>query len=142
MRKFLFLLLLLAPLSHAANLATVKNAWVRLPPPGADIAAAYLTLEAKRPLTLSSAKSPAAEAVELHSMSMKNGVMEMRHLPALELAPGKPVTLEPGGLHLMLINLKKPLKAGDKVRLVLYFKQGKRTAETISVQAIVKAAAN
>jgi copper(I)-binding protein len=142
MRKFLFLLLLLAPLSQAANLAIVKDAWVRLPPPGADIAAAYLTLEAKQPLTLSGAKSPAAEAVELHSMSMKNGVMEMRHLPALELAPGKPVTLEPGGLHLMLINLKKPLKAGDKVRLVLSFKQEKHRAQTISVQAIVKAAAN
>jgi copper(I)-binding protein len=142
MRKFLFLLLLLVPLSHAANLAIVKDAWVRLPPPGADIAAAYLTLEAKQPLTLSGAKSPAAEAVELHSMSMKNGVMEMRHLPALELAPGKPVTLEPGGLHLMLINLKKPLKAGDKVRLVLSFKQEKHRAQTISVQAIVKAAAN
>ena len=142
MRKFLFLLLLLAPLSQAANLAIVKDAWVRLPPPGADIAAAYLTLEAKRPLTLSGAKSPAAEAVELHSMSMKNGVMEMRHLPALELEPGKPVTLEPGGLHLMLINLKKPLKVGDKVRLVLSFKQEKHSAQTISVQAIVKAAAN
>ena len=142
MRKFLFLLLLLAPLSHAANLVTVKDAWVRLPPPGAEIAAAYLTFEATQPLSLSSAKSPAAAAVELHSMSMKNGVMEMRHLSTLDLKPGKPVTLEPGGLHLMLINLKKPLKAGDKVRLVLSFKQGKRSAETLSVQATVKAAAD
>jgi copper(I)-binding protein len=142
MRKFLFLLFFLTPLSHASNLATVKDAWIRLPPPGADIAAAYLTLEAKRPLELSSATSPAAEAVELHSMSMKNGVMEMRHLLSLELKPGKPTTLEPGGLHLMLINLKKPLKAGAKVPIVLSFKQGKRVAETITVQALVKAAAN
>ena len=142
MRKFLFLLFFLTPLSHASNLATVKDAWIRLPPPGADIAAAYLTLEAKRPLELSSATSPAAEAVELHSMSMKNGVMEMRHLLSLELKPGKPTTLEPGGLHLMLINLKKPLKAGAKVPIVLSFKQGKRVAETITVQALVKVAAN
>ena len=75
-------------------------------------------------------------------MSMKNGVMEMRHLLSLELKPGKPTTLEPGGLHLMLINLKKPLKAGAKVPIVLSFKQGKRVAETITVQALVKAPAN
>ncbi len=142
MRKFLFLLVLLTSQAHAANFATVKDAWIRLPPPGADIAAAYLTLEAKRPLTLSGATSPAAEALELHSMSMKNGVMEMRHLPTLELEPGKLTTLEPSGLHLMLINLKKPLKAGDRVPLVLSFKQGKQVVETIKVLAIVKAARN
>jgi len=142
MRKFLLLAftLILTPFSHAAELATVKDAWVRLPPPGASIAAAYLTLEAKQPLTLSGAQSPVAETVELHSMTMKNGIMEMRYLPTLALEAGKPVKLEPGGLHLMLINLKKPLKAGDQVQLVLDFKHGKRMAGTVHVHAIVKAA--
>lgn len=144
MRKFVFLCLTLmfASLGHAAELATVKDAWVRLPPPGANIAAAYLTLETKQPLTLSGAQSPAAETVELHSMTMKNGIMEMRYLPTLALEPGKPVKLEPGGLHLMLINLKKPLKAGDSVQLVLNFKQGQRRVGAMHVRAVVKAAAN
>ena len=60
--------------------------------------------------------------------------------PALELEAGKPVKLEPGGLHLMLINLKKPLKEGDKVQFVLNFKQGKGVAGAVGVQATVKAA--
>ena len=62
------------PVSHAADMATVTDAWVRLPPPGAQIAAAYLTLESKQALSLVSVTSPAAQAVEMHSMLMKNGV--------------------------------------------------------------------
>ena len=133
-----FLACLCIPASHAADMATVTDAWVRLPPPGAQIAAAYLTLESKQALSLVSVTSPAAQAVEMHSMSMKNGVMEMRQLAALEIAAGKPTTLEPGGLHLMLIDLKKPLKAGDKVKLVLRFKQSK---QRVHVLAAVKPAA-
>ena len=114
------------PASHAADMATVTDAWVRLPPPGAQIAAAYLTLESKQALSLVSVTSPAAQAVEMHSMSMKNGVMEMRQLSVLEIAAGKPTKLEPGGLHLMLFDLKKPLKAGDQVKLALRFKQSKQ----------------
>lgn len=138
----LFLSLMVMPISHAADIAQVSDAWVRLPPPGAQIAAAYLTLESKQTLSLSHVTSPAAEAVEIHTMSMHGGMMEMRQLPALALEAGKPVKLEPGGLHLMLINLKKPLKAGDKVQLVLNFKQGKRAIGAVSVQATVKAPAH
>ena len=143
MRKLtlLFLVLILVPISHAADIVKISDAWVRLPPPGTPIAAAYLTLESKQTLSLSSAASPAVEVVEIHSMSTKNGVMQMRQLKALKLAAGKPLTLEPGGLHLMLINPKKPLKEGDKVPLVLHFKQGKRVVGAVGVQAIVKASA-
>ena len=144
MRKLtlLFLSLILVSISHAADIVKVSDAWVRLPPPGAQIAAAYLTLESKQTLSLSSAASPAVEVVEIHSMSTKNGVMQMRQLKALTLPAGKPLTLEPGGLHLMLINPKKPLKEGDQIPLVLTFKQSKRVVGTINVQAIVKAPAH
>lgn len=141
MRKLalLFLSLMVMPISHAAEIAKVTDAWVRLPPPGAQIAAAYLTLESKQTLSLSKVTSPTVEAIEIHTMSMHNGMMEMRQLPALKLEAGKPVKLEPGGLHLMLINPKKPLKEGDKVSLVLNFSKGKRMIGTMGVQAIVKA---
>jgi len=141
MRKLILVLLslMMAQLSYATDLVKITDAWVRLPPPGAQIAAAYLTLESKRTINLSNVTSPAAEVVEMHSMSTKNGVMQMRQLDTLKLVAGKPLTLEPGGLHLMLINPKKPLKEGDKVPLVLHFKQGKRVVGMASVQAIVKA---
>ena len=141
MRRFFlsWLILIFIPLAHAAESVRVHGAWVRLPPPGAEIGVTYLTLEAKQGMTLISAQSPAAESVELHSMTMHNGVMRMRHLPTLALAAGKPVKLEPGGLHLMLINLKKPLQVGDTVQLDLNFSQGKRAPHTVRVQALVKA---
>ncbi|MDP1682465.1 MAG: copper chaperone PCu(A)C [Burkholderiales bacterium] len=144
MRKLalLFLSLIMMPISHASGIAKVTDAWVRLPPPGAQIAAAYFTIESKQTLSLSSVTSPAAEVVEIHTMSMHNGMMEMRQLPALALEAGKPVKLEPGGLHLMLINPKQALKEGDTVHLVLNFKQGKRVIGEVDVTATVKAPAH
>ena len=136
--SLILLSLVLVPASYAADLVKISGAWVRLPPPGAQIAAAYLTLESKQTLSLSSVASPAAEVVEIHAMSNKNGVMQMRQLKALKLVAGKPLVLEPGGLHLMLINPKKPLQEGDKVPLALTFKQGNRVVGAVSVQAIVK----
>ena len=145
----LFTLCLVLGLIHSAHAAEpaapsaavlVKDAWVRLPPPGAEIGVVYLTLEAKQRTALISAQSPSAETVELHNMTMNKGVMEMRQLTTLPLQAGKPVKLEPGGLHLMLINLKKPLKLGDQVQLDLNFSGGKKTTETIRVQAAVSAA--
>lgn len=142
MRHFLPLLLILlfSPHVDAAGSISVKDAWVRLPPPGAKIGVAYLTLEAKQHMVLTDAKSPAAETVELHNMTMNNGIMQMRHLATLPLEAGKPVKLEPGGLHLMLINLKKPLKIGDKIQLDLNFSHGKHSTGTLRVVAVVRAA--
>lgn len=141
MRRLILCLLALtfSQFALAAENVSVKDAWVRLPPPGAKVVGAYLTLEAKQPTTFSSASSPAAKAVELHSMRMDQGVMEMRQLPSIALEAGKPIKLEPGGLHMMLIDLKKPLKAGDTVQFDLRFKQGKGKAESVRVSAVVRA---
>lgn len=129
---------LFAPITNAAESISVKDAWVRLPPPGSQIGVAYLTLEPKLNMVLTSAKSPVAKTVELHNMSMNDGVMQMRHLEKLMLDAGKPVKLEPGGLHLMLIDLKKPLKIGDKVPLDLKFTHGKNSTGTLRVVAVVR----
>ena len=141
MRRILALLLALSfsHWAHAAENVSAKDAWVRLPPPGAKIVGAYLTLEAKQPMTLTGAKTPAAGSVELHTMSMNNGVMQMRQVPSIALEPGKPVKLEPGGLHLMLIELKKPLKAGDIVQIDLDLSPRKGKHETLRVPAVVRA---
>ncbi len=140
MRRLLpFLLALtLTHMAHAAENLSVKDAWVRLPPPGAEIVGAYLTLEAKQNMTLIGVKSPAAESVEMHTMSMNNGVMRMRQVPSIALQAGKPVKLEPGGLHLMLIKPKQPLKAGDIVQIDLSLSSSQGKSETIRVPAVVR----
>jgi len=124
--------------AQAANLVSVKDAWARVTPPGVEVGVAYLTLEAKQTLQLTKARSNVSQSVEFHNMTMNNGVMQMRQLPNLPLPAGKPVKLEPGGLHLMLIDLKKPLKSGDKVQLELQFSQGKRVVETLKLEVPVK----
>ena len=137
------LALTLSPWAHATQNISATDAWVRLPPPGAKVGAAYLTLQSKQRISLTGAKSPAAKTVELHSMRMDQGVMLMRHLPSLQIEAGQPLKLEPGGLHLMLIDLKKPLKAGDTVQFDLNFSQGlaegKGKTKSLRVQAVVRA---
>lgn len=132
--------LVLSGWAHAADTIVVKDAWVRAPAPGAQVAVAYMTLEATQPMTLFGATSTAAKAVELHSMSMKNGVMEMREIKTLDLKPGKPAKLEPGGLHLMLIEPKQALKAGDSVSIILNFSDGRRPIASKGLTVPVKTA--
>jgi copper(I)-binding protein len=78
--------------------------------------------------------------VELHSMTLDGGVMRMRALPRIELPAGKTVNLAPNGLHLMLIDLKRPLKAGDKLPLVLSVQTSGTSVTTLNVEAEVRAA--
>jgi hypothetical protein len=131
-----FALLLYCAAAHAD--VAVSDAWARATAPGQEIGAAYLTLKSDRPATLAALASPVAGSVEIHEMSMKNGVMKMRMLDKLALPAGKAVKLEPGGFHLMLIDLRKPLKAGEKIELTLTIKDSKGKAATQTVTLPVK----
>jgi copper(I)-binding protein len=84
-----------------------------------------MTLQSPQKTKLVYAETKSADEVEIHSMSMTNGIMKMRKLDVLDLQPNKPEKLAPGGFHLMLFGLKAPLKAGDKVTLTLCFKDEK-----------------
>lgn len=106
----------------------VSNAWARATAPGQVVGVAYLSLKSDKPTKLVAIKSAVADSVEIHEMSMKNGMMKMRMLEMLDLPAGKLVKLEPGGFHLMLVDLKKPLKAGENIEIVLTFKDGKGTS--------------
>lgn len=129
--------LLLAALSFSAlaQAAEVKveNAWVRPAAPGQKVVGAFMTLTADADVTLVKAASPAARVVELHFMRMADGMMEMRELEKIDLPKGTPVSLEPGGMHAMLIGLKAPIKAGDKVPLTLTIKSAKGVKQSLSV---------
>jgi periplasmic copper chaperone A len=69
------------------------------------------------------ASSPAAGKIELHMSEIRNGVARMQAMPKLELEPHQPVTLKPGGLHLMLVDLKAPLRLGGQVPITLTFER-------------------
>ena len=125
---------------HKAGAVTVGSPWSRATPPGARTGAGYLTLanEGTEADRLVSASSPAARAVEIHSMSVDgNGVMTMRALPeGVALAPGASATLEPGGLHLMLIGLVEPLREGKSVPVTLAFERSGSVTVELRVEKL------
>jgi hypothetical protein len=122
----------------------IANAWVRATAPGQKTAGAYVELTSAHNAVLVAAGSPVAAGVEMHSSSVEGGVMRMRALPRIELPAGQTVKLAPGGLHLMLVDLKQPLKVGDIVPLTLSVQPAGPTAgmslTTITLQAEVRAA--
>lgn len=106
----------------ASELVSITDAWVRPTNPGQEVGAAYMTFTSKQDLTLVSIESDVTDSIEIHNMTMENGVMKMRMMENLPLKAGMPYKLAPGGFHLMLFDLKKPLTAGLQVNFVLHYK--------------------
>ena len=118
----------------------VKSAWVRGTVAAQKTTGAYMEISSARGASLVGAESTAAGAVEVHEMSMDKNVMRMRAVPKLDLPAGKTVELKPGGHHMMLIDLKRPLKKGDSVPLRLKIENKDRTVSTVEVKAEVREA--
>lgn len=136
-------LLLLAALvaAPAWGQVTVENAWARATPPGAKLAAGYMTLRnAGGADRLVSASSPAAEKVETHVTIKEGDVSRMRLVKGYELPAKGALELAPGGSHLMLVNIKVPLKEGDKVPLVLRFEKAGEVKVELAVRPLGAAA--
>ncbi|MBK9116793.1 MAG: copper chaperone PCu(A)C [Betaproteobacteria bacterium] len=114
---------------------TVADAWVRGTVATQSATGAFMNLTSPVDTALVSAASPVAGLVEVHAMSMDGGVMRMRAIPQLPLPAGKTVNLKPGGYHVMLMDLKGPLKEGETVPITLTFvgKDGKRTTQDVKV---------
>jgi copper(I)-binding protein len=119
----------LAPLAaqeYKAGAIRIEAPWLRATPTGAQVAGGYMRLhnagtEADR---LVGGSSAVAGGFEVHEMRMGGGMMTMRELPGgLELPPGQSVELKPGSFHIMLMDLKRPLKEGDKVKGTLQFEK-------------------
>jgi len=108
----------------------IKEAWARATPGGAQNGAAYVTLVSPTGDRLTGVSSPVAEKAELHQMTNDGGIMKMREVTAIDLPPGTPVSLKPGGLHVMLMGLKHPLQPGQSVPMTLQFeKSGTREVD-------------
>lgn len=113
----------------------ISDAWVRQNAPGQTIGAAYMTLKSPQDSKMVYVETNIASAVEVHSTTMKNGVMKMRMLDELTLKASEPQILAPGSFHLMLFDLKAPLKAGDEITFKLCFedKGGKITHQNVTL---------
>jgi copper(I)-binding protein len=115
----------------------LEHVWARASAGNTTTGAAYLTVtDNGAPDRLVGASTPVAAMAELHETINDNGVMKMRPVAAIALQPGKPVTFAPGGYHVMLMGLNKPLKAGDAFPLTLSFEHAKPITVTAHVQAV------
>lgn len=133
------LLISAAAIAHDYNIGNIyiDHPYARATVPGQPSGAAYLTLENKgsHADALISVTSPIAQSVEIHTMSMSGNVMRMREVDSIELKPKEKVVMLPGdGYHLMLTGLKAPLKAGDKLPLILTFKKAGKVETSIRVE--------
>lgn len=126
--------------SAAFAQTTVTQPWVRSTVAQQKASAAFMQITSASGGRLVSATSPVAGVVEIHEMAMEGTTMKMRAVAGIDLPAGKPVALTPGGYHVMLMDLKSPLKAGETLDLTLVVegRDGKR--ETIAVKAPIKSA--
>jgi copper(I)-binding protein len=117
----------LAPACARECVPQVREGWVRLLPGGMPMQAGFGRIEnnCAVPVTIVAARSPAYGSVELHETRIVEGVSRMRAVPELRIAPDGSAVLKPGGLHLMLMQPRKPLKAGSKVAIEFDLRDGR-----------------
>jgi hypothetical protein len=142
MLKHWIALLAVAGMAGAAQAQVeVKGAWVRGMVESQKATGAFMSITSQAPARLVAAQSPAAGKVEIHQTTMEGGVARMRPVEAIALPAGKAVELKPGGYHVMLMQVPRPLKEGETVPLTLVVegKDGKR--QNIEVKAPVKSLA-
>jgi copper(I)-binding protein len=117
---------------------TVTDAWVRGTVPAQKTTGAFLTITSTEDAKLVAVASPIAAMVELHMTQNKSGVMHMHGVEGVDLPAHKPVKLEPGSAHVMLMGLKAPVKAGTTVPLTLTIEDRKGKRSTVEVAASVR----
>lgn len=133
MKKALILILtaLCAAAAHAE--VTLTEPWVRSTVPQQKATGFFVQMQSAADTRLVGASSPVAAVVEVHEMAVKDNIMKMRQVSAVDLPAGKTVELKPGGYHVMLMDLKQQVKAGETVPLTLVFegKDGKRELQKV-----------
>jgi hypothetical protein len=136
----------LAPLPLAALLAlslaerahaqvTVDGAWARATVPNQSATGAFMRLTAQKDVVLTGASSPVADIVEVHEMWLDKDIMRMRPADRVPLKAGQTIELKSGGLHVMMMNLKKQIKAGERVPLTLSFTADDGSVSKVEVNA-------
>jgi len=126
------LLLLAVPPARAAGL-DAGEVWARASIPGTGTAAVYgsFTNHGDDPVVVRSVSTAVAASAMLHESVMEGDMMKMKHLPSLTIAPGTTVRLEPGGMHIMLMGLKRQLRPGDRFPMTLGLGDGSTVELTV-----------
>ncbi|BBP43422.1 copper chaperone PCu(A)C [Thiosulfativibrio zosterae] len=124
--------------NEAANIL-IENPFAREVPPTAMASASFMTLKnnSDQDIKLVSANSTVAKKVELHEHTHDNGVMKMRQIPNIVIPAHGETALQPGGLHIMLINLNQGIKAGDQVKVDLTFEDGSQKTVEMPVKSLM-----
>jgi copper(I)-binding protein len=138
MRRTLLALVvtLLAPPAVAADIR-IEDSWARASLGQARNGAAYMTIHTigPQPDRLVAASSPVAGKVELHNNVVVGNVAQMRPVDAIEVTPGSPAVLQPGGLHVMLLDLRAPLQAGQSFPVTLRFERAGEVQVHVEIRA-------
>ena len=128
--------LLAAGLASAVHAqVTVDGAWARATVPNQSATGAFIRLTAQKDVVLTGASSPVAGIVEVHEMWLDQGIMRMRAVDRVTLKAGQTIELKSGGLHIMMMDLKQQIKAGERVPLTLSFKAADGTLSTVETNA-------
>ncbi len=138
MKKLLLATLLVLTVSTAVRAqaqVTVDKPWVRATVAQQKSTGAFFQLRAASDTRLVEVRSPAAGLVQIHQMAMEGDVMKMSEVAGIDLPAGKLVELKPGGYHVMMMDLKAPIKAGDAVPLTLVFEGKDKKRQTVEVKA-------
>ena len=131
-------LALVAACSVFAQSIEVKDAWVRGTVPAQKATGAFMEITAKSAVRLIGVTSPVAGTVEIHNMTMQNGVMKMFPVDGIDVPAGKTVKLATGGYHVMMMGLKQQMKPGERVPLKLLFETADKKRETLELSAEVR----
>jgi copper(I)-binding protein len=133
MQRWLIALVFLAMPAWAQ--VSVDKPWSRATPPGAKVGAGFMRLRnAGAADRVVGASAPVAGRVEMHVTLREGDVMKMREVKSFEVPAGGSFELKPGGAHLMLVDLKRPLKKGEKVPLTLKLEKGGELKMELSVE--------
>ena len=116
----------------------VQDAWIRATVPGLMATGMFAKITSATDAKLISASSPVAAVVEVHEMKLEQGIMKMRAVTALDLPAGRSVELKPGGYHVMLMDLRQTMKAGEVVPVTLVVQGADGRKESIEVRATVR----
>lgn len=138
MKKLIALLLFCASALLASEIK-VENPYVRATPPNLPNSAAFMTLKnsSNEAISIVNANSNVSKVVELHTHTMKDGVMKMTQIPKIEVPAKGETVLKPGGLHIMFIGLYKPLKKGEEVELTIVLSNGEKQTITAPIKTVM-----
>ncbi len=139
LKFMLFVISLLISLGAYAELdIKIENAWVSAAEEGHDMSVAYMTITSQEDLILTSVTSPKIKTIEMHNTIVEKGIMKMRMAHEIKIDHGKTFKFKSGGSHLMLMDFKGPLKPGQKVKLILHFKDKKNQSFDKSIDAVIQ----